>query len=382
MWIRFFLLYYFIFVNIPLVMGGIFISEQAFNYIERNNLDAAGLPGIDTQLLNTQMKQKKIYVTLNKSKQSAYFSQGTIYKEDLLILDFNNVFLATVTRQNTDKSFSKELMSLIPFIGYRGKGKELFSGFIESKDIVRLTIKKMDIDHPREFFQPTDTNITILYALLPRNRLSAGQLFIYHHGKWVKNEQGQPRSFSILGLCKERNLWEFSKRFLPQSDTPQGVYQIPYILYSKEKKFGYLPRLGLVPLQINRLSGHKIFDIFPKNWQESYWFHEALLATLMGRLDLRIHGSAVNCAQKLEEYYTSGKHFCRTSGCLSMGHEMDDLLETLSDIDILPKHFRQKTNNGKNFCYPISGLYLVIKDDQEPPFNPFPLWDRFALEPL
>jgi hypothetical protein len=340
--------------------------------------------------LNSQLKQKKIYVDPIPSPRKTCFTIGHIETGDFLVIDPTAFFSAEVSYRERNNIISSKNLCIVPYICYHSREEKISYGLLEKKDLALLSKGSLEEECSTETLleEIPDKDNTLIYVILPKDRLEAGKIFIKHKGKWWKDKK-EPLPLSLLGLCRTRDFFDVSLRFLPENDTPQGLYIIHGLRYFPEETIRPDIALKIRPLLLDfPENNHSSLNrSIPEKWRKTSWFNEAVLAAVFGRSLLRIHGSPPHrCIEEGDEYITpfSKLRFCRTSGCLNIGSQMLDFIKILVDLQILSPTIEQQLKNKQKFDILLKGVYLIVKDETTAsPSPPLPPIDTlFSLEPI
>jgi hypothetical protein len=271
---------------------------------------------------------------------------------------------------------------LYPCIIFTKIGNEKKFGFIPSNIINRLipenNAKHTTVNELLSYHSSPE--LTIIYAILPKNRNLPGKLLIKHKGEWVKDANGTKLELPVLGRSKNNISLKKDFRIYPYSDTPQGIYKVNGVMkHSKHPDFGNEPYLDIDDMVISPGRYSYNYDKFlmqnlvPTDVNNEYWANEFNLAQALGRTSFRIHS---NNSQDLEKYLktkaakSNPNPIIPTSGCLNMGEALPKLMQILASLDVINLHdypYNVTMNDDNVFSWNISDkiglVYLIVKDE-------------------
>jgi hypothetical protein len=209
---------------------------------------------------------------------------------------------------------------------------------------------------------------TIVYTLFRKNRKYPGITIIKKpDGKFLKNRNGEFFHISQLGLSYSNLPF-----YIPNGNTPQGIYSIIGTYISPTETIGPTPNLLLrSPFEVSteifyhgkvesrkwEIENYK--DLLPKDWQNYKPIYNSFKAGKIGRKLIIVHGSTDEPDYfKNEIYYP----LVPTQGCLSSKELWDQKTGKLFESDQvkLINAFRS-AGNSKGF------LVVVEIDDQNKP---------------
>ncbi len=164
---------------------------------------------------------------------------------------------------------------------------------------------------------------TIVYTFLRHNRNYPGITIVKKpDGTFVKNKNG-----SILGIPQLAISYSNLPAYIPNGNTPQGIYSIVGTYISPSKTIGPTPNILVrTPFEVSaniffhKKNAYKKFSIndyknlIPKSWQNYFPIYQSFYAGKSGRKLIIMHGSTDNL-----EYYKSKPYYpmSPTQGCLS-----------------------------------------------------------------
>jgi hypothetical protein len=196
-----------------------------------------------------------------------------------------------------------------------------------------------------------------LFAIVPRDRARPGRLVIrLASGAFLQNARGDVWSIPILAhTCRGLS---FNHSY---GHTPCGIYTIDGVMPEANfpLEFGEYRRLIVNFLSPSGVDDYQ--DLLPRGHWSLHWWKQSLLAGLLGRSLLRIHGTGYLNFNIFSSYFP----FVPTSGCLAtmetraiLGHKIThqrELLDALMMAQGLDKSFENEMK--------IHGLLYVVEFD-------------------
>jgi hypothetical protein len=222
-------------------------------------------------------------------------------------------------------------------------------------------------------FKSSHADLLILYVICPKDRNEVCKLTIKDRGKWVRKANAK-LTFDVLARSdRQPDSSNLSQRISIDGDTPQGIYYIWGSMYSPSHAFGGQPRLdldaALPPINIGsyEVNSYLMSQLVPNSARSDYWIQEWPLAFKMGRNALRLHGSQMD--KQSPYFYTTPKtqkSFLLTSGCMSAGKSMPELLETLGKLGLFSKETiyekGEPVTRNWRVTSKIGRAFVIVKD--------------------
>jgi hypothetical protein len=343
-----------------------------------------------------QVSRKEIVVhNSNNADLNSIFVSYKLEEGDRIILNTEEEKEFTIIKDKTPKNdkyawLKKYIFEyqatrqakLHPCILLTNKANEKKYGFIPSNVINRLVLetppKSTSVNEILS--HNTSPELTIIYAILPKDRNKPGKLMIKHKGDWVKDTNGEKLELPILGRSRGNVSSKKNFRIYTNTDTPQGIYKVNGVMkHTKRTHYGTEPYLDIDDMVISPGRYSYNYDKFlmqqlvPSQSFNEYWTNEYNLAQALGRTAFRVHS---NNPQELEEYIkakslkSDTKVILPTSGCLNMGDALPKLMQTLTSLGIVDLNDYQYNINMDDdnvFSWNISDkiglVYLIVKDE-------------------
>lgn len=276
-------------------------------------------------------------------------------------------------RKFFNKDFENYKSEVSPCILITHKGQEKKYGLIAKEDIQKLKKKKnyKETSLKKILEYNTHPSLTIIYAILPKNRKDTGYLMIKHNDHWVKDGDAILK-LEVAGRSVNNTEHNDVRRLFSYSDTPQGVYLVSGVMqHSITVSNLHGPYLDVDNMIISPGRYGYFYDrllytgILPEHTWYEYWANEFNLAQMMGRFALRIHGNNPNEVATLKEENV----FLPTHGCLNLGKNKDKFMQVLSNlgvIDLKAFPYNYAISNDDTLSWNVSSkiglVFLVIKD--------------------
>lgn len=172
-----------------------------------------------------------------------------------------------------------------------------------------------------------------VYVALRKNREEIGRLIIKKaNGEFYRKKNGKIWSIPVLGLSSRGLSFHHSNGW-----TPTGIYRINGVMpeANKFEEFGRYRRLILDFIEPS-IGEELTKNFLPLKHFDRHWWKQAVLARMLGRSLLRIHGTGLKNNKIFSKYYP----FVPTSGCLATNevsffgkkiHDQRKLLDALMD---------------------------------------------------
>ncbi|MDG1436933.1 MAG: hypothetical protein P8P83_04060 [Rickettsiaceae bacterium] len=269
--------------------------------------------------------------------------------------------------------------NLYPCLLFTKKDNEKKYGFISESNLESL--QKIDNRKPVSaqdlLSYKIDQKLTVIYAILPKDRTQEGYVIVKHHGEWVKDKNGERLSFKVLGRSKTNNEQATNYRLHKDSDTPQGIYIVNGVMnHSNSPIFGNGPYLDIDNITISPGRYGYLYDRFllesllPIEATNDYWANEFNLAQSLGRYAIRVHGN--NSSRLKELNLKDDETILSTAGCLNLGSNQPKFMKLLADlkmIDLDNYAYEVELNKGTDiFSWNVSSkiglVYLIVKDEE------------------
>ncbi len=247
-------------------------------------------------------------------------------------------------------------------------------GYLESRSYSQAEVSDL-ID-----FSGRHNDFTLLYAVLPRDRLSTGTLKIKHKGEWIKDSDGGVWELPVMGLSRVTLGKNKNDRIDPDSNTPQGIYRIEGVMKNEENlELGDKPYLdidsawlpiGAAPHNFDSMIMSEIID---EEYWNDYWINEyALGHAVTGRNLLRIHGNSKDPKEVPTYEDKNTKVLYRpTRGCLNVAENMQPLLDILVELKAISLDYDNSVTfaSGKkkywNKTKKMGQVFLIVKDSDD-----------------
>lgn len=323
------------------------ITNNPINIIERVNLS------IPAKEVNKAISEQAIEVFENNQTPSVQFIASKIYPEDKILLNRKEKICLSVNFINAKNK--QEENDYIPFVGFRKHDDSKYYGLLPAKALKQLHVVKKTETKPEKILNhASNQNLTIVYALCPKNRKEVCEVTVKHQGDWVKNENGEMKRFKALAHSKrEYSNSEHSQRLINNSDTPQGIYGLWASMYSDHLEFGHKPRIDidLNALPINGypfdIFGFTLSELLPPDSLEDYWVNELPLAYALGRNLFRIHGNPLEVEKS--DYTTPNTQlkFAKSHGCLNFGEQIGEFYELMRTLGIFEHSYQYKDKDTR-----------------------------------
>lgn len=273
--------------------------------------------------------------------------------------------------------------TLYPCILVTAKANDKEYGFVTKETLDQLskvhTKKNVPLDQIISF--NTNPELTVLYAILPKDRSKPGKMMIKHKGEWVNDKEGKRLVFPILGRSKNNIDSQTNYRMYFRTDTPQGIYNVNGVMkHSDKTKFGTHAYLNIDDIRPSpgrfRYPYDKLLvrSLLPLGAQNEYWAHEFNLAQALGRYYFRVYS---NDPKQIREYLTNTSDsgnvqdlILPTTGGLNMGDSLHAFMDTLHHLGVI--NMEDFTDNIKvedgnellsNVTERIGLVYLIVKDE-------------------
>lgn len=338
---------------------------------------------------SSEIDNHKIVINSNKShKLLNNFKIGQLEIGDIILINSCEKQEMEFTIDNTPindqselikKFFSQNITNytakIYPCILITNKGKEKKYGIIEAVDVKKLKKKK---EHRETFLNEileykTHPSLTIIYAILPKNRQNTGYLMIKHNNNWVNDDQGQKLKLAVAGKSITNIQHNSKQRLFNSSDTPQGVYfvngvmQHSIVVDNLDGPYLDIDNMIISPGRYGYLYDRLLYtSILPEHTWQEYWANEFNLGQMMGRFALRMHGNNPDKALASKDKNI----FLPTHGCLNLGKNKDKFMKILADLGVINLKsfpYSYKISNDDTLSWNISpkiGLvFLVVKDE-------------------
>jgi hypothetical protein len=202
------------------------------------------------------------------------------------------------------------------------------------------------------------TNRPTLYAILKKDRSTPGRLLLKDkNNHFLKGHNGDIWSIPILGLSGRGLSFHHSN-----GQTPMGVYTIDGVMPEANNKteFGEFRRL-IVNFIKSSPEEAEITQLLPKIHHKLDWWKQSVLARMLGRSLLRIHGTGKCNRNPFSSHYP----MYPTSGCLATNESVNLWGRKVADQRLLLDQLMQAQglevlfeNESK-----IHGLLYVVEFD-------------------
>lgn len=282
------------------------------------------------------------------------------------------------------KNSTKTKQVLYPCILWSNEGKEKAYGFINNDYIKKLktTYNRKESSTKKILNFNTNPEMTVIYAILPKNRQLVGKLMIKHHNKWVKQANGNILTIPALGRSQKNDKENKNLRLAQNTDMPQGIYMVSGIMsHAKDLSLDNQAYLNIDDALVPPGGSSYFYDSFllsalvPKDSLKDYWISEFSLAHALGRNAIRVHGNNAKTLEKNEKdlsiFHTYNvKKLHPTNGCLNIGTNLKLLIDTLTKLNVINnKKYDYKVTLANNniFSWNITDklgyVFLIVKDE-------------------
>jgi len=361
--------------------------QKEVRFIERVNY---GSPIQNEYVGNLFNNNQIIYRAVNDDP-SVTFMPYRFRPGDEILFNTDEINTYRIAEDKTKKTYQKyddyfdnspikfESKQVVPCIVYPRSNRSKKYGwcFYPTDEVLKpIKYKQANIDDLMDYDK--GNKLTLLYVILPKNRLTTGYIKIKHKGEWIKNSNGDDWKLPVMGLSRVTLKKGKNDRIDPDSNTPQGIYRLEGVMKNEENlelgdkpyldiDSGWLP-VGAAPYNFDYYIMSEIIN--EKYWND-YWINEyALGYAVTGRNLLRIHGNSAdpNNPPKYEDKNTKVL-YRPTKGCLNAAGEMQKLLNVLIDIDVISLNYDNSVTfaSGKkkywNKSKSIGNTFVIVKDD-------------------
>ena len=363
--------------------------QKEVRFIERVNY---GSP-IQTEYVGNLFNNNQIIYRAVNDDPSITFMPYRFRPGDEILFNTDEVNVYKIAEDKTKKAYQKyddyfdnsaitfENKQVVPCIVYTKSNRSKKFGWCfypTDNKLKEIKYKQANVEDLLDY--KNSNKFTLLYVILPKDRLSTGYLKIKHQGEWIKDSNGEIWQMPIMGLSRVTLKKNKNNRIDPDSNTPQGIYRLEGVMKNEENlelgdkpyldiDSGWLP-VGAAPHNFDYPIMSEIID--EKYWND-YWINEyALGYATTGRNLLRIHGNSVdpNHLPKYEDKNT--KILYRpTKGCLNAADGMNKLLDILVDIGVISLKYDNYVTfaSGKkkywNKTQSIGRVFVIVKDTDE-----------------
>jgi hypothetical protein len=364
--------------------------QREVRFIERVNY---GTP-TQAEYVGNQFLMNRIIFRAVNDDPNVTFMPYRFRNGDEVLFNTDEVITRRIAEDKTKKAYQKdddyfdnspiafEEKQIVPCIVFTKLSREKKYGwcFYPTDDfLVSERYRSADVSDLTDY--DGDFNgFTLLYAVLPRDRLSTGTLKIKHKGEWIKDSEGNIWALPILGLSRTSLGKNKNDRIDPNANTPQGIYRIEGVMKNEENlELGDKPYLDIdsawlpVGAAPHNLDTFIMSEIIDRDYWNDYWINEyALGHAVTGRNLLRIHGNSKDPREVPAYVDANTKVLYRpTQGCLNTAEGMQPLLDILIDLDAITLNYDNSVTfaSGKkkfwNKSKKIGQVFLIVKDADE-----------------
>lgn len=220
--------------------------------------------------------------------------------------------------------------------------------------------------------------LTILYAVMPKNRAHKGKLLIKYKGNWLLDEDGSKLEFPVLGQSKLSSEHQYNGRLYNKGDTPQGIYRINGVMsHSNDHRFGDFAYLD-IDNYITQPHGFGydfnsflLEELLPKSEWNKYWLNELSLAQNLGRNSFRIHGNNLYKLAEISDIVDLDNIALPTAGCLNLGSKLPEFMKLLAKLKLIDiENFSDQHEFTNDVLYwnisdNIGKIFLIVIDKQD-----------------
>jgi hypothetical protein len=202
----------------------------------------------------------------------------------------------------------------------------------------------------------TKTDKLTVYALLRKERRERGVIVIKNkNGEFFTRNNGSIWSIPVLGLSRRGLPFQHSN-----GCTPMGVYTLDSVMPEANKNFEFGLYRRLIVNFIPSSDGEvEILKLLPSSHHKLSWWKQSVVARILGRSLLRIHGTGRVNRNVFSPFYP----FVPTSGCLATNesslfgfkafHDQRLLLDALMQAQGLAASYENESK--------IHGLLYVVE---------------------
>lgn len=368
-------------------------AENQIKAVVRNTLrhEDAHI-SVSTQVANAKLLTGKLgtpdvffdYYSLKEGDQISFDSEEIVRKYLIFLKKESSTpsFFKRITQLFLNQPADpfeidlKEEIPLIPVAIKRRETSDYVYGFINPSQVSQLSpLEKKEINHEEieKYLENSKEKLTVFFVTCKRDRREPCTLEINSKkssSPSVNRSLASKNTFLVSTRAKFPQTSGFKYgRVLPSFDTPQGIYQLTGLGNRSQSEYGNKPYFNIdqceQPIGTGTLetSQYVLNKLVPKQHQDDYWIHEYGIANALGRCGLRIHA---NNPEGIKASDSKGKQlpFTLTNGCINMGENHEEFIETLINEGIFKSEQLNSALSWAKWEKPenLGNIILIVKD--------------------